>query len=144
MTLKQVIKEKEFKLKTYNDFVDTIEMLAENKDDKKTLDFLLKMQKLELDSRIMNIESQLVKDRKDRLIEMEHQSQECNFRIEDVVKEAGTWIGKDPKGVTDKLPVLIGKFKDHDGWMNMSQEDRNDVYMELKSHLNFLKNTYKS
>lgn len=143
MTLRQVIKESETKLKTYKDFVDTIEMLNVNKNDKKTLEFLLGIQKLELESKIMNVEGRLAKAKKDRLWEMEQQSSECLVKIGGVVLEAKKYVGQDPVGVTDKLLPLIDRFRNDGVWMSMSQEERNDVYFELKGHLNFLKTRLK-
>lgn len=143
MTLRQKIRSNESKLKTYIEFLDTITLIQENKDDKAAIEFLVKCQILDFESRIKNVKENLEKDKKVYIVEFEKQSAECNFLIQDVVREVCKWIGREPLGVTENIKPLTDKFKKDAFWSELSQEERNDVYFELKGHLNFLKNVYK-
>jgi len=140
MTLKQLIKFNDDRLKQYKDFVDTIDVLMKNKDDKKSIELLLEIQKLEFEGRIERGESEQVRLRKERVLEFERESMETNSKITEMIEKASKFIGKDPIGVTSKIGPLIDSYNVD----NLTQEMRNDIYFELKGHYYFLTNSSKT
>lgn len=142
MTLKQQIAQNEEKLKQYREFIDTIDLLIETKDDKKSLEFLLKIQFLEFTGRIERGEKQQELLKKQRMVEFEAESAEANLRIDRMAVELSKWIGKDPLGVTCKIEPLVKAYEaERDG---ISQERRNELYLEMRGHWEFLTKTYKN
>ena len=136
MNLKAQIKANEEKLKQYRDFIDTIDLLVENKDDKKAIEFLLKVQFLEFTGRIERGEKNLDALKKQRMLEFELESAEANLRMDKLIPEISKWIGKDPVGVTVKIEPLVKAYEsEKDG---ITQERRNELYLALKSHYEFL------
>lgn len=98
---------------------------------------LLKIEGLKLNERIFNIESQLAKLRKQYAEELEMDSLECNEDFEKVMEEAKKFYGREPKGVSDKLVELANKWETiKDDW---TQEDKNDIYFEIKGVINFFR-----
>lgn len=130
MTLKQLIKFNDDKLKQYKDFVDTIDVLMKNKDDKKSIELLLEIQKLEFEGRIERGESEQVRLRKERTLEFERESMEANSKIAEMIEKVSKFIGKDPIGITKNIGPLVDSYNTD----NLTQEMRNDIYFELKGH----------
>ncbi|MEK6877979.1 MAG: hypothetical protein AABY22_00145 [Nanoarchaeota archaeon] len=139
MTLKQQIAQGTEILLAHKKLLSDISILIEKKDDKAMLAFLLDIQKMESEDRIKNVESRLNSLKKDYIIQFEKDSAECNMNMEDVIKVVDKWIGKEPLGITDQILPLIALVRPF-----MDQERKNDIYSELKGHLNFLKNTYRN
>ncbi len=130
MTLKQTIAHGKEKLKTYRDFLDTIKVLMENKDDKKAIEFLLEIQRLDFEAKAEFSENKLALLEKQRMAEFELESSETNAKISKLILEVSKFIGKDPVGVTSKIGPLVDSYNTD----NLTQEMRNDIYFELKGH----------
>lgn len=142
MRTRELIKEGDARLKAYGDFLDTIDLLKQNRDDKKAVEFLLDMRRLDFEEKIRNTKSKLEQYKKEYVKEFEITSAECNSKMEYLVEASSKWIDKDPVGVTVKIKPLVDKYKDRGIWKGFTQEQKNDVYMELKGHYNFLTKVY--
>lgn len=142
MSLKQQIAQNEEKLKQYRDFVDAIDLLEQSKDDKKAIAFLLDIQRLEFSGRIERGEKNLEILKRQRMVEFETESAEANLRMDKLIPEISKWIGKDPVGVTCKIQPIVEAYGREKG--DYTQEQRNEVYLELRGHWKFLNETYQN
>lgn len=141
MTLQQKIDSNEEKLSQYKSFVDTIDLLMKNKDDQKSIEFLLEIQRLEFSGRIERGEKEQSNLRKQREAEFEAQSAEANLKLEGLIREISKFIGKDPVSITGKIQPIVEAYEKEKS--DYTQWQRNAVYFELKGHFDFLTKTYK-
>lgn len=139
MTLKQQIESNDSRLKQYKDFLDAIDLLEQSKDDKKAIAFLLDVQKLEFSGRVERGEAEQERLKKQYMVVFEQESAEANSQIDKIIELLKKYVGKEPRGVTDKIQPLIMEYnllKNSEA--GLSQEKRNEIYFELKGHYMFL------
>lgn len=141
MKLKQQIKEGEKLLDIYIRRINQIDDgLVDDKDapNFRAIGFLLNCEKERLLERAKEIEKRLVGLRRQWEQEMDVQAAEANMHMDKIIMDATSFIGHEPVGVTSLLQPLIVEFIDmHDG-KRVDQERKNEIYMALKGHVNFL------
>ncbi len=142
MNLKAQIAQNEEKLSKYKKEVEDINDLLRIKNDPKSVEFLLNLRKMDKESAIAIGESKQEILKKQRMAEFELESAEANLRLDKLITEISKWIGKEPMGVTSKIGPLVEAYKAE--MVGISQERRNELYFELKGHLNFLTNVYQN
>jgi hypothetical protein len=138
--LKQQIQQGEQMLTEYNGILEKIKTLQEVKDDKAMLEFLLDIQKLEIESRALNVSAKLAKLKNDYALQFERDSAICNISIDKLIAEGMKFtstIGY-PEAIINKIRTLISAWN-----IDLDQEKKNDIYFELKAAIDFLNNDYK-
>lgn len=139
--LKQQIQQGEQMLTEYNGILEKIKTLKEVKDDKAMLEFLLDIQKLEIESRALNVSARLAKLKNEYAIQFEQDSMKCNIHIDKLIQQGMKFIEGIgyPLEVIKKIRTLIAKWD-----MDLDQETKNNIYFELEGAVNFLTNDYKA
>ena len=140
MTTKQSIEYGENLLREQRITLERIELLKESKDDKKTLEFLLEYLRLDIAGRIADSERRIVGLKRQYEVEFEKNSYVVNSELDGLISDVEGWIGKEPVSVTEKIAMVVEAY--HREKAQMSQEQRNEIYFELKRHYDFLTKVY--
>lgn len=139
MTTKQNIDFGESLIKNHQDILDSIKLLRDIKDDKKSIEFLLEITELEYQNRLDRDSKNLENHKKNYLTEFEHASLECNVHVGKLVEIAKKHIGTTLNGVSgviEEIKPLTDQYDDKSVWGDYDQEKRNEVYFKLKSLIN--------
>lgn len=137
--LEQEIKTGEGFLKAYRETLAKMQTLNEKKDDKATLYFLLDLIKSEYEGKCLSVETRLLQLKKEQVLEFERMSAESNMNMSKVLTRAKEFFGRDPKSVTAKMESLYHEYKPF-----MNQGRKNEIFFELKGHIDFLTKTYQN
>lgn len=140
MTTKQSIEYGENLLREQRSILEKIILLQESKDDKRTLEFLLEYLRLDLEGKADESEKKLERLRKQYEVEFEKNSYVVNSQIDWLVSNVSDWIGGEPVSVTDRVSDVVAAYEKEKA--GMSQEQRNEIYFELKRHYDFLTKVY--
>lgn len=137
--LEQEIKQGETILAEHKEALSKMKHLEEKKDDRAMLLFLVDIFKADYEGRCLSVETRLARLKKERLLEFERMSAESNMNMSKVLTRAKEFFGKDPKSVTAKMESLYHEYKPF-----MEQERKNEIFFELKGHIDFLTKTYQN
>lgn len=136
--LEQEIKEGENILAGYSEALEKMRALEEKKDDKAMLHFLVEIFRADYEGKCLSVATRLARLKKDQVFEFERRSAEANMNIEKILTRTKEYVGKEPKSVTSKMEALYLEYKPF-----MEQGRKNEIFFELKGHIDFLKNTYQ-
>jgi len=96
--------------------------------------------RLDLEGKADESEKKLERLRKQYEVEFEKNSYVVNSQIDWLVSNVSDWIGGEPVSVTDRVSDVVAAYEKEKA--GMSQEQRNEIYFELKRHYDFLTKVY--
>lgn len=126
----------QMRITEYENIIDNIALIQANKDDKKAVELLLELQKIEFEGRMDRGKTELAMLKKKYVAEFENDSAEANQEIDNLINKITPFVGKEPIGVTMHVKPLLDAYAAEKE--NITQERRNDIYSELKGHYMFL------
>ena len=111
-------------------------------EDSHAVQYLLQIQITDTEDKIANTHKKLELGRRDWESEMDRHSAEVNCHQKKIFDDAFSLFNKEPLGITDKMKALVKELADFDGTPEQIQEKKNDVYFELKAHIQFIRTRY--
>lgn len=100
---------------------------------------VLDIESIKITDRVPQIEKRLAELKKQYDLEFEKTSTEVNARMGIVLNEARQYRGMDPVGISSKIEALVGRYNEE-----LEQEERNDIYDQLKGHNAFMRKATKN
>lgn len=104
--------------------------------------FLLQIAIGENDDKIVNTRKHLAASRREWEYEMDRESTEVNAHQQQIFSDAFTYLNKEPMAITEKMKALLDSIAKFEGTPEQLQERKNDVYFELKAHIQFIRTRY--
>lgn len=136
--LEQEIKEGEAVLAGHREALDKMKLLEDRKDDKGMLFLLVDIFKSDYEGKCLSIQTRLAMLKREQVMEFERRSAESNMNMDKILTRTKEFFGKDPKSVTAKMEALYHEYKPF-----MEQGRKNEIFFELKGHIDFLTKTYQ-
>lgn len=107
-----------------------------------SVQYLLQIQLDDAEDKITNTKRKLELAYRDWEAEMDRQSAEVNMHQKKIFNDAFSYLDKEPLGITNKMKSKLKELGDFTGTPEQIQEKKNEVYFELKAHIQFIRTRY--